>query len=118
MIKIFAAGNIGRDATSRTQESTGDTIATFSLAAAHSNGNTEWLSCSLKGKRAEALLPHLTKGTGIAIEGETYPEAWIDQETKELRCRLRVWISNLSFVGRKPEQSGAEEFPIEEPAVA
>jgi single-strand DNA-binding protein len=118
MIKIYTAGHIGRDATSRTQESSGDTIATFSLAATHANGITEWLSCNLKGKRAEALLPHLTKGTGVAIDGEAYPEAWIDKETKEVRCGLRVWIHNLTFVGRKPDQPGAEEVHVEEPAAA
>ena len=118
MIKIFTAGHIGRDATSRTQESSGDTIATFSLAATHANGNTEWFSCNLKGKRAETLLPHLKKGIGVAIDGEAYPEAWIDKETKEARCALRVWIHNLSFVGRKPGQPGAEEVQVEEPVVA
>jgi single-stranded DNA-binding protein len=115
MITIFTAGHIGRDATSRTQESSGATIATFSLAARRWDGSTEWLSCSLKGQRAEDLLPHLKKGTGIAINGEAYAEAWVDKETKEVRCGLRVWVTDLCFVGRKPDQPVAGELRVEEP---
>jgi len=114
MIKIFAAGHIGRNATSRTQEASGATITAFSLGVRRWDGNTEWLSCSLKGKRAEELLPHLKKGIGIAIEGDVYPEAWIDKETKEVRSALRVWVNDLSFVGRKPDQPVTAEAQVEE----
>src|SRR5262249_6303382 len=79
MLKVFAAGQLGKDAVTKTHESSGATITSFSLAAKRRDGNTEWLSCSLKGKRAEDLAPHLKKGIGVAIEGDVYSDAWVDK---------------------------------------
>lgn len=103
MLKIFAAGQLGKDAVLTTQEQSGTRIATFSLGV-RQRGNTEWLSCSLIGKRAEDLAPHLKKGTGVAIEGDVYTEAWHDKSTKELRSALRVFVNELSFVGPKKDK--------------
>ena len=118
MLKIFAAGQLGKDAVTRTQESSGATITSFSVGVKHRDGNTEWLSCSLKGKRAEDLVPHLKKGIGVAVEGEVYAEAWVDKSTKEIRSALRVWVNDLSFVGAKKDKKdepATEEAHIEEP---
>jgi single-strand DNA-binding protein len=121
MIKIFAAGQLGKDAMVRTQESSGAIIASFSLGVKQRDGNTVWLSCSLKGKRAEQLAPYLKRGNGLAIEGDVYAEAWIDKETKEIRSGLRVWVTELSFVGPKKEKtddSATEETEEPEAAVS
>ena len=64
------------------------------------------------------MAPHLKKGIGVAIEGEAYPEAWVDKSTKEIRCALRVWVNDLSFVGPKKDkkdQPDKEEAQLEEP---
>jgi single-strand DNA-binding protein len=117
MLKIFAAGQLGKDAVLRAQETSGAPIASFSLGVKH-RGNTEWLSCSLMGKRAEDLAPHLKKGIGVAIEGDVYADAWVDKSTKEIRSVLRVWVNELSFVGPKKdkkEQPATEEAHNEEP---
>ena len=115
MLKIFAAGQLGKDAVTRTQESSGATITSFSLGVKRRDGNTEWLSCSLKGKRAEDLMQHLKKGIGVAVDGEVYAEAWVDKSTKEIRSALRVWVNDLSFVGAKKDKPAREEAHIEEP---
>ena len=118
MVKIYAAGQLGKDAVTKTHESSGATITSFSLAVKRRDGNTEWLSCSLRGKRAEDLAPHLKKGIGVAIEGDPHPEAWVDKSTKEVRSALRVWVNDLSFVGPKKdkkEQLSSIDAHVEEP---
>src|SRR5215472_3698473 len=117
MLKIFVAGQLGKDAVTRTQESSGATITSFSLGVKRWDGSTEWLSCSLRGKRAEDLAPHLKKGIGVAIEGDPHPDAWVDKSTKEVRSALRVWVNDLSFVGSKKDkkdQLSSIDDPVEE----
>jgi single-stranded DNA-binding protein len=113
MVKVSTAGHIGRDAETRIQEESGETIATFSLAVRRRDDSTEWVRCSLKGKRAKALAPHLKKGVGVFVAGDVFADAWIDKETKELRSALSVYVTDLSFVtgakGREQQSEGGEE---------
>lgn len=70
MFQITAAGNIGKDAVLRT---VGDNaVASFTLACKVQKGReqaTEWLSCSIWGKRGESLAQYLTKGQAVTVTG-------------------------------------------------
>jgi single-strand DNA-binding protein len=116
MLKIFAAGQLGKDAVTRTHE--GATITSFSLGVKRWDGSTIWLSCSLRGKRAESLSPHLKKGIGVAIAGDGDTDAWLDKSTQDARSAMRVYVNDLSFVGPKKDkkdQPSSIDAPVEEP---
>jgi len=89
---ITIAGNIGKDAETRTTQG-GDTVTSFNVAVEDRQGKektTLWFSCSLWGKRGDALAQYLTKGSKVAVsgdlstrehEGKTYLQIRADQVT-------------------------------------
>lgn len=92
MFQIMAAGNIGKDAVLRNTQS-GEPVCSFSIGCKVQKGreqSTEWLSCSIWGKRAQSLAPYLTKGVSVSVlgalttrehEGKTYLECRVSEVT-------------------------------------
>lgn len=74
MQTLTLAGTVGRDAELRNTPS-GDQVLNFSLAIDNGkdkSGNKReptWFDCSLWGKRAAALAPHIRKGDKLAVTG-------------------------------------------------
>jgi single-strand DNA-binding protein len=74
--KITAIGNLGADAEAKTFQS-GDSVVNFRIACTEKfkkrdgekGEHTEWIGCVLRGKRGEALLQYLTKGTKLYVRG-------------------------------------------------
>jgi single-strand DNA-binding protein len=72
MIQIFGLARIGRDAEVR-RTTNNDAVASVSLAFTYgrkdANGKrpTQWVDGALWGARAEALAPHLVKGTLVTV---------------------------------------------------
>ena len=72
MKTITIAGNIGRDAETRTTQG-GDKVTGWSVAVEERNGRdkrTIWFDIALWGKRGQALAPYLTKGSRVAVSGD------------------------------------------------
>lgn len=72
MKTITIAGNIGKDAVTRTTGN-GDKVTSWSVAVEERNGQdkrTIWFDCNLWGARGEKLAQYLTKGSKVAIAGE------------------------------------------------
>lgn len=92
MKTITIAGNIGKDATTRTTQG-GDSVTGWTVAVEDRQGkekSTLWFDCSLWGKRGETLAQYLTKGSKVAVsgdlstrehEGKTYLSIRADQVT-------------------------------------
>jgi single-strand DNA-binding protein len=55
---------------------------------------TEWFTCALWGKRAEALAPYLFKGLPVYIEGRTETRSWEDDEGG-IHYRTEVRVDTL-----------------------
>jgi single-strand DNA-binding protein len=71
MIQAFITGRLGKDAELR--QAGRDNVCSFSVASGRKvkgEETTTWVRCSLWGKRGEALVQYLTKGTKIAVGGE------------------------------------------------
>lgn len=72
-MKIIAiSGNIGKTAETRTTQG-GDNVTSFNVAVEDRSGrekSTVWFSCSLWGKRGDALAQYLTKGSKVSVSGE------------------------------------------------
>jgi len=94
MIQATVAGNLGKDAVLRQAGS--DNVCSFSIASSRKIKDKEvttWVSCSMWGKRGEALVRHLTKGKKVVVVGE------LSTREHDGKTYLEVRVSELEFMG-------------------
>ena len=103
---LSAIGNLPRDAELRfLPDST--PVLSFSLALSSGYGDkaqTDWLDCSLFGKRGESLAAILTKGIKIGVTGELSTNKYKTKEGEE-RTSLRLRVNAVTLTGNKSEGS-------------
>lgn len=98
MQSLTIAGNVGKDAVLRTTGN-GDKVLGFSLAVDNGkdrDGNKRdatWFDCSIWGKRAESLEPHIKKGSKLVLRGRPTARA------HEGKAYLGISVDDLSFMG-------------------
>jgi single-strand DNA-binding protein len=98
MQKLFLAGNCGKDAELRTLGN-GDPVLNFSLAIDNGkdrDGNrrdSTWYDCSLFGKRAAGLAPHIRKGDRLTLIGRP------TVRVHEGKAYLGISVDDLTFMG-------------------
>ncbi len=101
-------GRLGRDSETRHTQS-GMTICNFTVAVDYGYGEnkgTNWLRCSLFGKRAEGQLPkYLMKGTQVAISGELRVREYDDKDGAR-RTSVEVNVDKLDLIGSKQDNQG------------
>lgn len=105
-----AAGNLGKDA--ETREASGSTVCNFSvgvnLSFRKKDGTfverTEWVRCTIWGRFAEAMAPHLKKGTGVLVSGEPSTREYEDRDGNK-RQSTDLQVDKLVLLG-SPKQSG------------
>lgn len=61
---------------------------------------TIWKRCDLWGKRAEALQPHLLKGSQVCIDAEEWQDEYTDKEGMT-RKTLKYTVGEISLIGGK-----------------
>jgi single-strand DNA-binding protein len=89
-------------------------ICSFSVAVDYGfgeNKGTNWLRCSLFGKRAEGQLPkYLTKGTQVAISGELRIREYDDKDGIK-RTSVEVSVDKLDLIGGRndSQQQGGQQ---------
>lgn len=94
MKNITIAGRLGKDASLR--DAGGTDVLGFSVAVDDGYGDnkrTLWFDCSVWGKRASALAPHLTKGSAVAVSGD------LSTREHEGRTYLTVRVAELTMQG-------------------
>lgn len=99
MKSITIAGNIGKDAATRTTQS-GDKVTGWTVAVEERNGQekrTIWFDCTLWGKRGESLASYLTKGGKVAVSGE------LSTREHEGRTYLTIRAEQVTLLGGKPD---------------
>jgi single-strand DNA-binding protein len=97
MKAISIAGNIGKDAETRTTP-TGDKVTSWTVAVEERAGKekgTFWFDCTLWGSRGEALAQYLTKGSKVAVSGE------LTRREYEGKTYLGVNVSGVTLQGGK-----------------
>ena len=102
---LSAIGNLPRDAELRfLPDST--PVLSFSLALNSGFGEkaqTDWLDCSLFGKRGESLAPILLKGTKVGVTGEFSTGKYPDKTTGAERTTLRLRVQSVTLTGNKSD---------------
>lgn len=91
MIHGSFAGNVGRDAEVR--NAGGTPVCGFSVAVTMGFGDkqtTQWVNCSLWGKRAESVAQYLTKGKQVTVWGQLSLRSYEGKSgpATSLECRV------------------------------
>jgi single-strand DNA-binding protein len=103
MKTITIAGNVGKDAITRTTPN-GDKVTSWSIAVEERQGQEKrsiWFDCSLWGKRGESLCQYITKGGKVAVSGE------LSTREHEGKTYLVVRADQVTLMGGK--QSGGND---------
>ncbi len=125
MNTVIVSGNLGHDAQLRITPS-GRAVCDVSLAVREwrqlENQETMFVRLAIWGPRGEALQPYLKKGTPLVVQGRLALNRW-ETSQGEPRSQILVTVSNLQFLGKKPEQASdldetSESEPPEEINVA
>lgn len=98
MINATIAGNIGKDAVTRTAGST--TVTGFSVAVEQRSKDgkkTQWVNVSFWGKRGEVLAQYLTKGGRVTVAGE------LTTRDYDGKTYLELEASNVTLQGGKSD---------------
>jgi single-strand DNA-binding protein len=107
MKTIMIAGNIGRDAETRTTQG-GDTVTSFNIAVKDRSGKekvTLWFSCSIWGKGGDSLRQYLTKGSKVAVSGD------LSTREHEGKTYLQVRVDQVSLMGGGQDRAERHEAP-------
>jgi single-strand DNA-binding protein len=115
MQRLFIAGNVGKDSELRTTQG-GDSVLSFSLAIDNGkdrDGNkrdSTWYDCSLWGKRAESLAPHIKKGDKLTLTGRP------TVRVHEGKAYLGISVDDLTFMGSAARPESGNERSSGTPA--
>ncbi len=113
--KVIVTGNLTRDAELRTTPG-GTSLANFGIAVndrRHNMQTDQWedyanfFDCTIFGRRAEALVQYLTKGTKVAIEGRLHFSSWEDKNTGQRRSKVDITVTELEFMSSRHGSGGA-----------
>jgi single-strand DNA-binding protein len=105
---ITIAGGLGRDAELKYLNN-GDPICNFSVADSQGRDKgTIWWSCTLFGKRGEALAQYLTKGQSVTVVGTITEREWQDKEGAK-RKSMDVRVSEIALQGGRKDVEQQEE---------
>jgi len=113
MLNLTAAGNVGKDAELR-KTNNDKSVLGFSIAVNVGFGDkktTQWVNCSLWGKRGESLAQFIKKGTQLVATGDMSIEIYNDKP------QLRLNVSELTLMGGKKDQGAQHEPQGSGPAV-
>ncbi len=98
-------GNLGQDADLRYTNG-GMAVLSFSVATTHydksaeNNKATQWVRCSLFGKRGESMAPHLKKGSSVFVRGTLKLNVFTGRDGVE-KTGLDVVVDDVEFAGGK-----------------
>ena len=99
-------GNLARDAKINSTEK-GDSVGSFSVGVTSGYGDkavTNWINCSLWGKRADSLAPYLMKGQGVAISGELSLRKYKSKDGTE-GASMEVRVADVTLIGNKEDRA-------------
>lgn len=100
-------GRLGADGELRTTQS-GEKVLGFRVANDVGFGErktTQWVDCSIWGRRAESLAPHLTKGKSVVVSGEVTLREY-EKRDGTRGAGLSVRVAEIDFTGGAREEGG------------
>lgn len=102
--KFIGVGNLTRDAESRM---VGETeVARYSVAINGRKDKVLFIDCD--HWRIGGVLPYLTKGTTVLVEGELEQQSWKDKEG-QTKSKMVLQVRSVQLLGGKKTQEPAED---------
>lgn len=112
-MRLIGLCRLGRDADTR-YTSSGDAVANFSAAfefgpkGEDGKRQTQWVTLSLFGKRAEKLSEYLTKGKQLYIVANDVHLRTYEKKDGGTGVELRGRVEDVQFVGSKDDYKEEE----------
>ncbi len=104
-------GRLSRDSEQRFTQA-GMAICSFTVAVDYGFGDkkgTNWVRCSLFGKRAEGGLPqYLKKGTQVAVSGELRLGEYTDKDGNT-RTSVDLNVNDVTLIGGRNDGGGQQQ---------
>ena len=98
MLNAVIAGNIGNDAQTRQAGQTNVTGFNVAVEQRGRDGKkTQWVRCSLWGRRGDTLAQYLTKGSKVCVAGE------LSTSEYEGRTSLELNVSDVTLLGGRQD---------------
>ena len=117
------SGNLGKSAELRM---TGSGLAVVSFTVAvnerqrQQDGSysdyTNWLECTMFGKRAEGLHPYLTKGCKVSITGHLHKSSW--EKDGNRFSKVEIIVDEVELMSGRRESQQPEGAPQPAPVQA
>lgn len=107
MKTIVISGNIGKNAETRTTQG-GDIVTSFNVAVEDRQGkekSTLWFTCSIWGKRGDALAQYLTKGGKVSVSGDLSTREHDGRTYLQIRADCVTLLGGNDQARRATEQS-------------
>ena len=114
---VILQGRLTKDIDLRYTNS-GTAVGNFTLASERNftgkdgKKETDFVDCTVWGKKAEAMAEYLGKGNGVIVKGELQQDKWQNDDGKN-RSKLKVNVAEFNFPlsnGKKKESFDAGEF--------
>lgn len=104
--KVILVGHLTRDPETR-QVGTESGVTSFSIAVNESWKNAAgekqervaFIDCEAWNKTGSIIMQYFAKGKPILVEGKIQQDNWEDKQTGAKRSKLKVNVSNFSFIG-------------------
>lgn len=105
--KFIGVGNLTKDAESRT---VGEAeVAKYSVAINGRKDKVLFVDCD--HWRVGGVLPYLTKGTTVLVEGELEQQSW--EKDGQKKSKLVLQVQRLQLLGGRSQKAEADEFVSE-----
>ena len=115
MIFSTVTGRLTKDAVTR-QTQKGDSVTGFSVASDFGfgeNKRTDFVNCSLWGKRGEALAPYLLKGQQVTVIGESTQEEYEGKQSLKVPRVTEIILQGDSSKQKpKPDTDRVSESKV------
>lgn len=116
MNKVIFLARLGRDPEIRYAQSSGNAIASFSIAVNRrfkrdNEPDADWFNCVAFGKTAEFCEKYLRKGSKVLIEGEVQNDNYEKDGVKHYGTK--IVINQIEFAESKSSQANSND--TEEP---
>lgn len=120
MLNATAVGRLGKEPELRTTK-TGQEITSFSLGVtvyAKGEKQTEWLKCTIWGKRGETFRQYVHKGDQITVTGSVWHETWQGKEGPVTDLAMNVKDFSLPVKVKEDDQPMTWSQPAAAPVTA
>ena len=106
MNRVFLSGRMVKDVELRTTQSTGNSVAKFTIAVNRDfkKGETDFINCTAFGKTAETIDQFFSKGRPIMVMGRIQVGSY--EKDGQKRYTTDVIVDNFEFMLRDNTEQG------------